>query len=417
MRPIRLARWIRDCFRFAWTNSSTPFLLKQLVPAAEGSGRRIRFPTTDGAFAHPHFHLIDTLIPFPPHRRQSYHPHYIYTSLQPLSFLIQRTMSPSSFPPELLDSICRLLPTPDLVAVARTSYTFNAVAQRSLYKNISITPATHNLSVLDTLTAHPHTANHVRTFSIIMHGEQPHSLYNLLARALERMTELTSLTLFLDEDASWVLNSDVQYLNLASFASSFPLDSSLIGFLSRTPAVVNLQVGATLPLNDQSEINLPPTAIPNLVRFTGPYQTAQVVVPQRPVEALFLSEVISDDSVFGQLSQSKSNITIFDAVVSLGLLPCVTAISKTMPSIHYLRLMTVAPLDEHLDPVRCPPISNLFPPTHLFHPRSVTIPTAGRRAHIHLGPCFLRVLRHELDVLARFRFKARMAIESSNAES
>jgi hypothetical protein len=169
------------------------------------------------------------------------------------------------------------------------------------------------------------------------------------------MTELTSLTLFLDADASWVLDSQVNYLNLASFASSFPFDSNLVDFLSRTPAIVDLQVGAPLPSNDQPEIHLPSTSIPRLVRFTGSHQTARIVVPQRPVEALFLSEVISDDSIFGQLSRSKSNITIFDAVVSLGLLPCVTAISQTMPSLHYLRLMTVAPLDEHFDPVRSPP--------------------------------------------------------------
>lgn len=261
-------------------------------------------------------------------------------------------MAPSPFPPELLDSICRLLPTPDLLAATRTNYTFNAVAQRSLYKDISITSATNNLSVLDTLAARPHIADLVRTFSMTIHSNQPHALYNLLARALEQMTSLTSLTLFLDADASWVLNSEAHYLSLTSFASSFPFDSNLVGFLGRTPAVVDLQVGAALSSNDQLKVDLPPTSIPNLARFTGPCQAAQDVVPQRPVEALFLSQVISDDSIFGQLSQSKSNITTFDAVVSLGLLPCVTAISKAMPLLHDLRLMTVAPLDEHFDPVR-----------------------------------------------------------------
>ncbi|KAF9646975.1 hypothetical protein BDM02DRAFT_3098965 [Thelephora ganbajun] len=259
-------------------------------------------------------------------------------------------MTPSTFPPELLDSICSLLPTTDLVAVASANYTLNAVAQRTLYRTISITPAANNLSVLSTLTARPHIAIHVRTFSITIHHEQPHTFYTLLAKALEQMTELTSLTLFLDADASWVLNSEAHYLNLTSFASSFPFDSNLVDFLSRTPLVVDLQVGSALPSSDQPEINLPPSSIPNLARFTGPHHTARVVVPQRPVEALFLSEVISDDSIFGQLSQSKSNIIIFDAVVSLGLLPCVTAISQAMPSLHYLRLMTVAPLDEYFDP-------------------------------------------------------------------
>jgi hypothetical protein len=273
-------------------------------------------------------------------------------------------MASSAFPPELLDSICNHLPTPDLLSLASANYTLNAIAQRTLYRNISITPATNGLSLLSTLAARPHTAAHVRTFSVTVHNERPHNFYSLLAKALKQMTELTSLTLFLDPDASWVLNSEARYLNLTSFSSSFPLDSHLVDFLSRTPTVIDLQVGSALPSNDQSEINLPPTSIPNLVRFTGPHNAARLVVPQRPIEALFLSQVISDDSLFAQLSLSKSNITIFDAVVSLGLLPCVTAISQAMPSLHYLRLMTVAPLDENFDPVRRHPLEFAFKRSH-----------------------------------------------------
>lgn len=275
-------------------------------------------------------------------------------------------MSPSTFPPELLDTICSLLPTPDLVSVASANYTLNAVAHRTLYRNISITPTTNNLSVLHTLVSRPCTAAHVRTFSITLHNEQPRAFYTLLSRALVHMTELTSLTLFLDPDASWILKSDARYLNLTSFSSSFPLDSNLADFLSRTPAVDQLQVGSALPSNDQPEVNLAPTSIPNLARFTGPHHVAKIVVPQRPIEALFLSQVISDDSLFAQLSLSKSNITIFDAVVSLGLLHCVTAISHAMPSLHYLRLMTVAPLDEHFDPVRFPPLKPVSKSSHPF---------------------------------------------------
>lgn len=177
------------------------------------------------------------------------------------------------------------------------------------------------------------------------------------------MTELTSLTLFLDPDASWILKSDARYPNLASFSSSFPLDSNLADFLGRTPAVVQLQVGSS---NDQPEVNIAPTSIPNLARFTGPHHVAKIVVPQRPIEALFLSQVISDDSLFALLSLSKSNITIFDAVVSLSLLHCVTAISHAMPSLHYLRLMTVAPLDEHFDPVRYLALKPVSKPSHPF---------------------------------------------------
>ena len=307
-------------------------------------------------------------------------------------------MASSSFPPELLDSIFCLLPPQDLISVASASYTLNAVAHRTLYRNITITPATNNLSVLDTLAAHPHTATHVRTFSITIHNEQPHTFHTLLAKALEQMNELTSLTLFLDADATCALNSEARYPNLTSFATSFPFDANLANFLGRTPAIVDLQVGAALPSSDQPEISLPPTSIPQLARFTGPYHTARVIVPQRPVEALFLSQVISDDSVFGQLSQSKSNITIFDAVVSLGLLPCVAAISQTMPSLHYLRLMTVAPLDDHFDSVRRHSSQIYFRSLILFHPD--TLPTALRRPWLHVGPYLFRVFRDAVDMLA-----------------
>lgn len=230
------------------------------------------------------------------------------------------------------------------------------------------------------------------------------------------MSELTSLSLVLDADASWVLNSGARYLSLASFASSFPLDSNLADFLSRTPAIVELQVGSALA-NDQSEINFPPASIPNLASFTGPHNTARLVVPHRPVEALFLSEVISDDSIFGQLSLSTSNITIFDAVVDLGLLQCVAAISQTMPSLHYLRLMTVAPLDEHFDPVRRHRLKLIAVTSHhisFSHP--VSLPTALRRPRIHAGSCFFRILWNELDMLERFRLEARLAIKSSHSQ-
>ena len=325
-------------------------------------------------------------------------------------------MAPFTFPPELLDSICCHLPTNDLLAVARANYTLNAVAQRTLYRSISITPAANNLSVLSTLAARPHTATHVRTFSLTVHNEQPHTFYTLLAKALEHMSELTSLSLVLDADASWVLNSGTRYLSLASFASSFPLDSNLADFLSRTPAIVELQVGSALA-NDQSEINFPPASIPNLASFTGPHNTARLVVPHRPVEALFLSEVISDDSIFGQLSLSTSNITIFDAVVDLGLLQCVAAISQTMPSLHYLRLMTVAPLDEHFDPVRRHCLKLIAVTSHhisFSHP--VSLPAALRRPRIHAGSCFFRILWNELDMLERFRLEARLAIKSSHSQ-
>ena len=320
-----------------------------------------------------------------------------------------------SFPPELLHSIFSLLPIPDLLSVALASYTLNAVANRSLYRSISLTPATHNLSALNTLATRPHIATHVRTFSITIHNQHPNSL---LALALEQMTELTSLTLFLDADASPVLNSNARYLNLTSFASSFPLDSNLVDFLNRTPSILDLQVGAALPSNDQVQINLPQTSIPSLARFTGPYHTAKIIVPERPVEALFLSQVISDDSIFGQLSHSTSNITIFDAVVDLGLLPCVTAISKTMPSLHYLRLMTVAPLDESFDQV-CPfthPQFHFRQLTLFFFFPLVPLPTTFRRSRVHVGPRLFRILWDALDMLERLWLQTCLAIQSSNSK-
>jgi len=154
---------------------------------------------------------------------------------------------------------------------------------------------------------------------------RPFAITTLIDRGKNQVVDLLRLVQ-LKLDVNLVLNAVTQ--------------CTLYRRTSITPATNNLSVLYTLAAlssNDQSEINLRPTSIPNLARFTGPHNTARVLVPQRPVEALFLSEVISDDSIFGQLS--------------LGLLLRVTAISRSMPSLHHLQLMTVAPLDDHFDPV------------------------------------------------------------------
>jgi len=80
--------------------------------------------------------------------------------------------------------------------------------------------------------------------------------------------------------------------------------------------------------------------IPHLSHFQGPSHIAELLVPGRPVEVLYLSSGALDESILSQLAKSTSPIVLLDAITSKGLLSCLEAIADNMPSLCYLRLMT-----------------------------------------------------------------------------
>lgn len=264
-------------------------------------------------------------------------------------------MSLSTFPAELLANICEHLLDIELVSVAGTNSTLCAVAQRLLYRHISITVTCENRNVVSTLARRPDIARFVRTFSLTAYGETS-DFHSALSSAVLGMSEITSLDLFIDPEASWVLKAQntEAYPHLRHFACSFPFDQNVVDFLHRSSGVTELEI------NTATESPLPhlsPDFLPNLSNFQGPSHIATLIVPGRPVEALYLSSGIVDDSIISELAKSSCPPVLLDAISGSGLLSSLEAVANSMPSLVYLRLMTTHPFDDHPDLV-CPVLIN-----------------------------------------------------------
>lgn len=270
-------------------------------------------------------------------------------------------MSLTLLPIELFDSICTHLATSDLAALSRSCSLFYPAVQRILYRNLVLSPAKRNLSVIVTLSKKPSIARFVRTLSLTVDPSASvlRPFYRALADALSSMSELTSLHLSLDANAntSWVLTPHarpVTYHRLHSFTSSFPFDAHVTGFLERTPALENLELD-TAPVSPTAPLpHLSPAAIPHLVHFMGSCQAVKVIVPGRPLESIHIHDGdLSEDEV-GCLAQSTGHIAVLGAITSALLVPFLQSLAKHFPYLAYLRLM--APFHTSLKPsddVRC----------------------------------------------------------------
>ena len=288
-------------------------------------------------------------------------------------------MSLPRLPIELIDIICSLLPHPDLAALARTTSLFYPVVQRILYRNLVLSSARHNLSVVVTLSENRCIARVVRSLSITV-GPSVHVLrpfYNALRDALSAMSELASLHLSfsLDHhhaDLSWVLTPrtrPITYTRLHTFTSSFPFDAHVTGFLERTPALERLELD-TAPVSGTTPLpHLSQAAIPRLMHLMGSCQAVKVIVPGRPLESIHIHDGdLSEDEV-ACLAQSTGHIAVLGAITSALLVPFLKSLARHLPYLAYLRLM--APFHVSLKPfddVRHP-----SSPTH-FLPKLTTSP-------------------------------------------
>jgi hypothetical protein len=264
-------------------------------------------------------------------------------------------MSLPLLPIELFDSICAYLATSDLAALSRTCSIFYPNVQRILYRNLVLSSANRNLSVIVTLAKKPSVARFVRTLSVTIDASLPalRPLYRALADALSFMSELTSLHLSLDSNVntSWVLTPrtrPVTYSRLHSFTSSFPFDSHVAGFLEYTPALERLEldttpISRTVPLPQLSHV-----AIPRLVHLMGSCQAVKVIVPGRPLESIHIHDGdLSEDEV-ACLAQSTGHIAVLGAITSALLVPFLQSLARHFPYLAYLRLM--APFHVSLKP-------------------------------------------------------------------
>ncbi|KAF5370018.1 hypothetical protein D9758_001263 [Tetrapyrgos nigripes] len=244
-------------------------------------------------------------------------------------------MSLNRLPPEIHDILCLHLPSSHLAALSLSCSHFYNIVQRHLYRDIHITPAFHNLAVVPTLAAKPALARHVRSFSISLASQSSVLLayYRQLARALSHMTGLSSLSLFVDPSASWVLRG-VQAKWLAAFACSFPFDSHVAAFLKTTPALLRLEV------DPESQAYFNPedaSIIPHLEQFRGSSQVAQAIVPGRPVHSVFITSGELTD-VVAHLADSVSNVSILEATISSSPAPLLHLISERLPHVTHLRI-------------------------------------------------------------------------------
>ncbi|KAG6886073.1 hypothetical protein C0993_004063 [Termitomyces sp. T159_Od127] len=252
-------------------------------------------------------------------------------------------------PVELLDAICQHGQPTDLAVLSRTCSSVHLVAQRRLYRHLSISTASHNLQAVVTIAKKPELAPYVRTFSLRAECATTFRPFlQLVGTALSRMTELVSLDLFVAPDASWILTRvQCTYPRLSHFSCSFSFDGHVAEFLSKTEALTELEIdgASTIPVS-----GLPAQSIPHLSQFIGSSHVARAIVPGRPVESIqLLSGDLTVEDVI-MLAKSTSHVLILGATTTSPLLPILDSLSQHMSSLVYLRLMTTCDFLEGYQP-------------------------------------------------------------------
>ncbi|EPQ59544.1 hypothetical protein GLOTRDRAFT_71084 [Gloeophyllum trabeum ATCC 11539] len=254
-------------------------------------------------------------------------------------------MSLSTLPPELLDGVCQNLATADLVALSRASSPFHSVAERLLYRHIHASSQARNLSVVVTLAKRLELASHVQSFSIVVDDASAPifpSFYRLLEKSLAAMHGLKSLSIFIHPTMSSVLSppcsEESVYHRLEHFSCSFPFNSDVAAFLSRTPALLELEVDSMPGPTPIPSRCLLSTSIPHLVQFVGSPEQAREVVPGRPVESIHLYGGDLTEDVMCSLSQSTMPVIVLGATTSMSPIAFLEAVTRYLPSVAFLRV-------------------------------------------------------------------------------
>lgn len=270
-------------------------------------------------------------------------------------------MSLHALPVELLLAIALLLPQPALAALALASPRLCPVAQRVLYRHVSASPSSRNLSVVPLLARKPHIARHVRSFYIALDPVSPlfSRFYSILAMAVQNMSELHSLHLLVDASASWVLRDACArpaYPNLVHLTCTFPFDDNVVRFLHKTPSLLELEVDS-LPtmLACSSPIpDLPVTWLPHLEQFIGSSRAAALIVPGRPVKSIHLNGTLAEDDV-PLLARSTAPVLVLGAVTNSSPVSFLQVLHHHLPDLAYLRVMSTQNLFQPPSPVSLHP--------------------------------------------------------------
>ncbi|OJT09363.1 hypothetical protein TRAPUB_14145 [Trametes pubescens] len=220
-------------------------------------------------------------------------------------------MELAALPVELLDAILAPLApnSSSLAAAALSCAALNPSATRLLYRHLALSEYAHNTSVIRLLATRRDLAGLVRTFSVHLGDADPavRPMYSDLQRALARMTNLTSLALYVDASASWILSPPQaqkseksnnlhpeapSYPRLEHLTCNFPLDAHLAAFLGQVPSLISLQLSSFLSDSDvHSEpepAHVHPSHIPLLEAYTGPARVLPALA-SRPLRAVHLS--------------------------------------------------------------------------------------------------------------------------------
>lgn len=270
-------------------------------------------------------------------------------------------MSLATLPSELLAAIFEPLAAASLAALAKSCSSLTAVANRQLYRHLSLSSHAQNLSAVQSLANNTSLASLVRTFAISVHDSDINitEYYVLLGKVLQDMTELTSLELLVGSDASWVLPTTPTslYPRLQHLTTSFIFDVNVASFLSRTPHLLSLQLSSTFAAPDA--MDLPSSVVPKLASYTGPASLLPVLLSSsRPLSTLHLSgeltlPIIDYLASLGRdqtgsdvrsadngCELGKPRIEVLSAITSTPPVTVLEALGKACPTLVCLRVMT-----------------------------------------------------------------------------
>ncbi|KAG9317237.1 hypothetical protein JVU11DRAFT_1430 [Chiua virens] len=252
-------------------------------------------------------------------------------------------------PVELVHNIVALLNKPTLAVLARTSTTLSAIALRHLYRHLSVSVSSRNLSVIPLIARRPHIARNVRSFYIALDSASPlfRPFYVLLADALRNMSDLHSLHLLVDTSASWVVR-DAACPQLVQFTSTFLFDDDVARFLQKTPSLLELEVDSipTILPRTPPVPSLPISSIPHLEQFSGSARVASLIVPGRPVSNIHLNGPSLTEDDISLLARSTAPVLVLAAATNASPISFLQLLHRHLPSLAYLRVVSTQNLFE-----------------------------------------------------------------------
>ncbi|KAJ3880155.1 hypothetical protein F5051DRAFT_502034 [Lentinula edodes] len=259
-------------------------------------------------------------------------------------------MSFTMLPLELIDVVCANLAPTDLARLSYICSSAHQAAQRQLYRHVSISSSRRNLGVVLTIARKPRIAHYVRSFSMELDSYFTllRPFYQQVSHALASMTELTSLRLFVDPTASWVLQ-DISLPRLVHFACPFNLDPHVSNFLRNTPALLELEVDSTPCGLGRPASALAPSSVTQLQHFVGSSLAAEVTIPSRPVQSVQLTAGDLTEEVATRLSESTVGIAILSATTSSAPATLLQLLSQRMQCLVHVQLLTTYSFPEAPD--------------------------------------------------------------------